>query len=443
MPDQGTAISTTAPLPPDRLLAEGRHACIAPWAHLAVATNGDLLPCCEATAPLGSLRTHDIATLWQSEAMEAFRATLRADRPDPRCAKCHKIERSGGRSHRQILNGQFAAHAGRIAQAGPVPPPVSLDIRFGNLCNLACRTCWHGSSSRWFADARRLGWTAGPEALVTAFPDTESGLAALRPLLPTVGWIYWAGGEPMMMEEHYRILEELIALGRRDVVLGYTTNGTTLRLGGRDVLALWPHFDEVTVELSADAAGARGELIRHGLDWDRFAATLAEIRARCPHVRIQFGIAVSVLNVAVVDALYQRLAALMEGAPFAIRLHPVQDPAHYSVRILPRAMKAAIAARLLAHAATIEAAERPVPGQQSASTQFRQLVAFMQAADESAVLPRFRAVTQKLDALRGQDTAATCPELAPLLHPPPSPAWRRGVDRLRQLSRRGLAALRR
>lgn len=431
MPDRGTAITATAPLPPDRLLAEGRHACIAPWTHLAVATNGDLLPCCEATAPLGSLRAHDIATLWQGEAMEAFRATLRADRPDPRCAKCHEIERSGGRSYRQLLNGQLATHAGRIAQAGPVPPPVSLDVRFGNLCNLACRTCWHGSSSRWFADAHKLGWTAGPEALVAAFPDVESGVAALRPLLPTVERIYWAGGEPMMMEEHYRILEELIALGRRDVVLGYTTNGTTLRLGGRDVLALWPHFDDVTVELSADATGARGGLIRHGLDWDRFAATLAEIRARCPHVRIQFGITVSVFNVAVVDALYQALAALMEGAPFGIRLHPVQDPAHYAVRILPRAMKDALAARLLAHADAIEPGERPVPRMPPAAGQFRQLVAFMREADDTALLPRFRANTAKLDALRGQDTAATCPELAPLLHP--SPRWRRALDRLTRL----------
>ena len=437
-PDSTSTLSAT--LPPARLLEEGRAFCMAPWAHLAINTEGEVLPCCEATGGFGKVRDQGVEAIWQGEAMQAFRAGLRADLPDPRCVKCYAIEASGGLSYRRNLNRQFAALADRALEPalepGAVPPPVSLDIRFSNLCNLACRMCWHGSSSRWFADAQALGLAKGPKALIAAFPDVEAGLAALRRLLPTIRHIYWAGGEPLMAEEHYRILEELIALGRTDVELAYTTNATTLRLGQRDAIGLWSHFGNITVECSIDAAGARGELIRQGLAWERFAATVAEIRDRCPQASIKFGITVSVLNVAVIDELHQAIEGLMGGRAFGLRIHPVQEPEHLDIRILPRRMKRAFGARLLALATAIDGKGAPAAGGVTAAEQLRSLVAYMHAADESWRLADFRDATLALDRVRGQDTAAICPELAPLLHRSPWPSWRRGLRRVVRLLRR-------
>jgi radical SAM protein with 4Fe4S-binding SPASM domain len=438
-PDAGR--TTPAALHPARLLEEGRAFCMAPWTHLAVNTEGEVLPCCEATGGFGTLREEGIEAIWQGEAMQAFRARLRADQPDPRCVKCYAIEGSGGFSYRRSLNRQFAAHAGRAVQPGAVPLPISLDIRFSNLCNLACRMCWHGSSSRWFADAQALGLAKGPKPLIAAFPDVESGLAALRPLLPTIRSIYWAGGEPLMAEEHYRVLEELIALGRTDVDLIYTTNATTLRLGRRDAIGLWSHFGSITVECSIDAAGARGELIRHGLTWERFAATTAEILDRCPQASLKFGITVSVLNVAAIDELYHAIERLMNGRAFGVRIHPVQDPRHLDIRILPRRMKQVFGARLLALATATDGKGATAPGGMTAAEQLRSLVDYMHAADESWWLADFRDATLALDRLRGQDTAAVCPELAPLLLRNPLPYWRRGVRGGVRLLRRLARAL--
>jgi organic radical activating enzyme len=42
--------------------------------------------------------------------------------------------------------------------------------------------------------------------------------------------IYFAGGEPLLMEEHYRILDELVQRKRFDVRLIYNTNFTHIKL---------------------------------------------------------------------------------------------------------------------------------------------------------------------------------------------------------------------
>jgi organic radical activating enzyme len=51
----------------------------------------------------------------------------------------------------------------------------------------------------------------------------------LAPHLDYVEQIYFAGGEPLMMAEHYNILDELERRGRFDVRLIYNTNFTHIQ----------------------------------------------------------------------------------------------------------------------------------------------------------------------------------------------------------------------
>ena len=70
----------------------------------------------------------------------------------------------------------------------------------------------------------------------------------------------------------------------------------------------------------------------------------------------------------------------------------------------------------------------------------RSLFTYMLAANETRLLPAFRGNTLALDRLRRQDTAATCPKLAPLLR---WPRWYRLRHRLAGLLRRLRARRRR
>jgi organic radical activating enzyme len=106
------------------------------------------------------------------------------------------------------------------------------------LCNLKCRSCGHIFSSQWYQDQAKL---AGPEwkdrnTVLNYAGRTETDMwTQLEPHLDYVEQIYFAGGEPLLMEEHYNILEELVKRKRFDVRLIYNTNFTHTDLKGRSV----------------------------------------------------------------------------------------------------------------------------------------------------------------------------------------------------------------
>ena len=91
----------------------------------------------------------------------------------------------------------------------------------------------------------------------------------LEPHFPSVQEIYFAGGEPLVMEEHYRILNRLVEMNRaHEVTIKYNTNFTNLQYKKTNVLDLWLLFKKVEVGASLDAYGERAEYIRSGCNWD-------------------------------------------------------------------------------------------------------------------------------------------------------------------------------
>jgi hypothetical protein len=403
--------------------------CIAPWVHLAVAIGGAASPCCLFQGQLGDARVESIPDIWHGAGFRELRAAMLSGARDERCQRCFAAEETGGMSLREQFNISLARHMPRmrgLPAIDPVapPPPVSLDIRFDNLCNFTCRTCYHGASSKWFTEAKRLNWTVAPDALIESFNSPADGVAAVFPLLDQIESIYWAGGEPLLQEQHYVILRRLIDLGRTDVALSYNTNLSNLRLGQRDLFELWSHFPKIYLEVSIDGSGARGELIREGLNWSNFTANLARVMRTCPHIRIGFGITVSVFNVAILTDFYNELMALGQFDPNGFDFHVLLVPDYYSIQILPAAMKAEIARRLRDFAETLPAGTGPAtagagrfPGN-PVSRQLLHVAEHMMAADRSTEVEQFRTVTALLDGMRGRSTATVCPELAALLKPP-------------------------
>jgi MoaA/NifB/PqqE/SkfB family radical SAM enzyme len=421
--------AASAPPAIDSLSRHGRAFCVAPWLNLNIAIGGAVRPCCEIKGDFGDVKQQSIEDVWNGREFGELRATLLRDERDERCSKCYEIEETGGQSLRKLYNESAAIHVDQIRGDGdaddesPVPLPTALDLRFSNLCNFSCRTCGHSASTKWFSEARKMGWAVAPEAMIKSFDSTRLAMQALGPLLPKVENIYFAGGEPLLLAEHYAILHELLARGRTDVKLVYNSNMSALRLGKHDVLGLWSRFEDVTIQVSIDGSGERGELIREGLSWTEFVANLAAVKQRCPHVRMSFGVTVSVFNVFILPDLYRDLLALGCAGAGDFHFHVLQEPDYYSIQILPRDLKLEVVRRLDPGAGVqskedVEGGFR-IGGSEgidlSIQNQFRHIVDHMMAEDRTDLIHVFQCVTVKLDAMRGRSTAAICPELAPLL----------------------------
>jgi sulfatase maturation enzyme AslB (radical SAM superfamily) len=208
------------------------------------------------------------------------------------------------------------------------------DIRFSNLCNLKCRSCGHIFSSSWYQDQAKLAggdWAKHNRVLNIAGRSETDMWEQLLPHLDYVEQIYFAGGEPLMMEEHYLILEELERRGRFDVRLIYNTNFTQIKLKDRTVFDYWRKFNSVAVGASLDAMGPRAEYIRKGTDWAVVEENRRQMMQTCPAVDFYISPTLSIMNAWHLPDFHRKWVDQALIRPQDLNVNILQDPTYLRI----------------------------------------------------------------------------------------------------------------
>jgi hypothetical protein len=87
----------------------------------------------------------------------------------------------------------------------------------------------------------------------------------------TIEEIYWVGGEPLMWEIHWEIMEYLVQNDlAKNVWIRYNTNFSRTTYKHWDLKDLLPHFKTVQICASIDGTGEIVEYVRHGIKWDQW-----------------------------------------------------------------------------------------------------------------------------------------------------------------------------
>jgi sulfatase maturation enzyme AslB (radical SAM superfamily) len=361
--------------------------CLHPFLHLHIANNGLAKACCVANIPFGNINEQSLEEIWNGTAIEQLREKFRQGKIDPRCAVCHRLEATGGKSIRMETLEKFA----HIDVTTTPALPVYFDIRFSNVCNFRCSTCWHGASSKWFNDAKALGTAIGNKAIIKNIEDIQDFIAKTESALLQAEEFYFAGGEPLVTEEHYLLLEWLIKNKATQARLRYNTNFSLLQFKHYQVLELWKHFPEVEVLASIDASGELGEYIRKEMNWKTIVSNREELR-KLPHVQFKIAPTISVLNVAQLADLYQECLDLGMIEAEDLYINILERPTYYNIQILLKAEKEKITIKLL-NAIT---PNTPL----SIRKAFQEVIDYMNAEDQSKWWPVFEEKTRELDGVR-------------------------------------------
>ncbi len=308
-------------------MKNNKHFCILPWVHLHVAQNGRVSPCCNNKRFLGNVQEQSIKDIWSGEQFEELREQFRNDIPDKRCNHCYNIEKSGKKSLRQISNLKYEKDLLRVKENNP--EPIYLDIRFSNICNFKCKTCWHGNSSSWYEEGSKRN--ASDERIIKAFTNNFDELFEY---IEDVEEIYFAGGEPLIMEEHYHILEELEKRELFDIELRYNTNFSNLNFKDKNILEIWKKFKKVHVSASIDASNQLGSEIREGFNWEQFIQNRKEMLSICPEIYFEITPTVSSLNINNLPKLHQELVNLELLDINNIYLNILERPNEFNVQQL-------------------------------------------------------------------------------------------------------------
>ena len=395
-------------------LKDSKTFCIYPWIHLHAYPTGEAYPCCHAEMGIGKVgncHKNTLEEIYRGPAMDELRTNMLNEIKSPACQRCYEQEEAGFFSGRRSANKHHGHHIKRI-EDGEFRMSY-WDIRFSNLCNLSCRSCGHIFSSSWYQDQAALagpGWAENNRALNIAGRNKDDMWAQLVPHLDYVEQIYFAGGEPLMMEEHYNILDELERRGRFDVRLIYNTNFTQTKLKNRTVFDYWRRFKSVAVGASLDAMGPRAEYIRRGTDWDQVERNRELMLEICPQVDFYVSPTLSILNALHLPTFHRAWVEKGYIKAQDLNVNILQDPAHYRIDIAPMKYKQRIRIAYEEHLAWL----RPLDPLQRATVGFESAINYVMSTDNTQLLDTFWRKTHELDNIRDEIILEVIPELTAL-----------------------------
>ena len=411
-----------------RDLDEGNHAfCVLPWVHLSVDPSGWATLCCLSPETLVdeagrgyNVRTHPFAEIFNSSAQKEVRRKMLAGEKVKHCTTCYNEERSG-RSHRQHYNDLWlrgehrglglAAKITRQREAAVVEKPASIEIRYGNLCNLRCQICNPQNSSMVEDDAVISAWNkvtyyGRGEHRFGGTGEWHEAPALLDEVIDFTGGVLeikQSGGEPTINKTIIAWLKSLIATGRSsNIRLSIATNfsNTTPRF-----FDLLPKFKAVDLYLSVDGFGPLNDYLRYPSRWkviERNAAYVRELQKTSPRITATVTPVVNVYNALSIVHLFE----WAESQGFGIIANEVRGVPQIDCMVIPRAGRLLAVERIRAFMAASRAHKENVS--------IHSLCIKLEV-DGAGSVEQFLAFTQAVDHDRGLRFETYCPETAALL----------------------------
>lgn len=389
--------------------------CMIPFVHLHGSISGNVKPCCRSDndSSIGNLKDNTLEELWNSSSLRQIRLNMLNGSKSDSCRKCYELESTGAITLRQDSLKNFAQYFNVVETTQPDGTVEDmnlkyLDLRFSNVCNFKCRSCGPFSSSRWHSDMLKIrpDKFKNQTAIIRPTEDPEVLWRQLEGIVSGLDEIYFAGGEPLIMEEHYRILKILDDKNLHHVRLRYNTNFSEMKFKGQDVMEIWKNFQDVNVGASLDGSYARGEYIRKEQDWSRTVENRENMIKICPEVEFFISATISLMNVHHIPDFHKEWYELGLIGIDDFHTNILLFPDHLRTQVLPRYMKDRITQKFSEY-------EDYLSSNNSDKTiiLFRSIIKFMNQQDMSSGLPKLRQFMGILDRIRDEDFLRTFPEL--------------------------------
>ena len=296
--------------------------CMAPWTHTYLSPQTERRMCCASREPAqsfeqyidtaGGTGTYHPLTLeqhWNGDHMRSVRRRMMDGEMLPECTVCNnKLLNTD--VYRDYFNQLFGHKREEVMAATDATgyttvKPVSWDYRFSNLCNFKCRTCGDMLSSSWETEQRQhnmVNWSnpknnwMKPEVReeISRFQDTQIEAEFAQAVAEhRVEEVYWVGGEPLMYEQHWRYMHQIIKQGDGNRVYArYNTNLSRINYRGINLYSdILRHLRDWQICASLDGTGAVGEYIRTGLNYSNWRDNFAlgvDISRHRRQMRIDF-----------------------------------------------------------------------------------------------------------------------------------------------------------
>lgn len=419
--------------------------CAIPWNHLSIQQNGDYRACCQCIhPPFGKLtdgasqmnvQTTSFDDARNAVELKEIRASmLRGEKPTA-CKLCWDEEATGLSSRRKAVNGQYGLPDVSATTADgtvdvSVNPLTYMDVRFGNLCNQACRSCGPSDSSLWYDDAAELSptkkmvfygnktydfkkkgksWTIDSDDFL--WYNQPQFFDELKKHLRNINRFYFTGGEPTINKAHFKTLELCVEADvAKNITLEYNSNLMAIPPA---LVKTWSKFNRVTIGASIDAYGHLANYVRWPSHWEDIEKNLFALDSD-ETINLDFTISSTISSLNILNFL--DLIRWMSNQSFKkLRqmpsYHMLHGPSFLCVQNLPKQAKIDIAKKY--DEFFDEMKRNKTANRRHIQNYLTRIIMFMNEKEQNiAAFNQLKVEIAKMDSRRNQDVKKSIPWLA-------------------------------
>lgn len=263
--------------------------CTVPFAEAFSGDVSTFRNCCSVDPAITSEPGQTFVEWWHSAKFLEFKNRLYQNQWLEECRGCQFQEQHSGASFRTAVNDSV-----NLSQNFGIWPS-RWNLKFGNVCNLACWTCNEYSSSVIAQHKKIIGIL--PEDFLDPekdfqrqWPQLEKDVLASYKYHDTVT-LTLLGGEPLYNKTINNFLTKLVELGlSARTKLEFHTNGTKVN----SELFTKNNWDYICIFLSLDAVGDKAEWLRYGCSWKNIESNIEHFKALSDYLEVHCTL--SVLN---------------------------------------------------------------------------------------------------------------------------------------------------
>lgn len=436
--------------------------CGVPWNHVSTNASGTIRMCCqminsqgyEGEENYGTVFKEDGTALTTSDDLSQHRNApawkkirkelLDGEKPEI-CKLCWDEEANGIGSRREWTNNVFYDLFDKAIlkteEDGSIKhedfPIEHWDLRFGNKCNLACRSCGPTDSDLWYKDwvamqGRNTFYNRGigevtididesGKATVKDSPfewfDKTDLVSNVKESMPEIKRFYFTGGEPTINHTHRKLLQFAIDEDyAKDIVLDYNTNMAGVP---NAIFEQWKKFKEVNLGMSIDGIYEHFEYIRHPGKWKTAYNNMTRIdNNEFTNLQASVTMTVSIMNVLhLLDMQWWMREQNWNTIAHSIIVHNLYGPTHLNTQNLPKSMKNYITER---YNKFLEDIQKQWPDDAGflnlVEQRLSSILHHMHAVDDNPdEWKSFFYHTEKLDKIRGENWKESLPEIEQMI----------------------------
>lgn len=323
--------------------------CTLPWVNVSVDPDGSVKPCCVSSDYITkedgtkyNLGYDKLEDIYNSKSFVDIRQKMLEGLEVKGCASCYEQEKSSGTSYRlDYMN--FG-----IANKAVIQDDIKIqyfDLRFGNLCNLKCRTCNPTASSQIAKEINDIKdtdigrfWPLDTPN-INDWYETNIFKSNLESQISNLRLLYLTGGEPTLNEGNKEFLQKLVEQKQNHkVTIKISTNMTNLNKKFFDLL---DNFSHTVFFASIDGYKEIQEYLRYPSNWSQIDENVIQVISNGKYKLIPTPV-IQIGNLNKIVDLFEYFESHNRKAKKSlISIDPIllEFPEHFNIRYLPKDYK--------------------------------------------------------------------------------------------------------